>query len=295
MKRRIVLKGLPMKITAISAIVAMMILATLPVQVSAAPPAAGGDGEVIFNQKCIACHTLGGGTLVGPDLSGVTNLRDVDWLTRWLSAPDKMLADGDPIATELLQEFNNIPMPNLGLTDAEVSALIAYLQTQTGTESAATVAQPEAVSQPEVVATPAIPGNANTGSKLFIGESKLSNGGPACISCHSVDVIRSLGGGTLGPNLTHVYDRYGDAGLSAALNSLPFPTMQGVFADKPLTENEAVNLKEFLYQSNSTKQGPVEISGFILLGILGMIIFLVISHIVWIKRLDGVRKPLVGR
>jgi protein SCO1/2 len=95
------------------------------------------EGQTIFQEKCAACHTVGQGKLVGPDLQGVTTRRERDWLVRWIKAPDKMLTDGDPIATQLLQEFNNVPMPNLGLTDQQVEALIAYLQT---TESAPTTA-----------------------------------------------------------------------------------------------------------------------------------------------------------
>lgn len=95
------------------------------------------EGEKLFQEKCAACHTIGQGTLVGPDLQGVTTQRERDWLARWIKEPDKMLAEGDPIATQLLQEFNNVPMPNLGLTEQQVEALIAYLQT---TETSATTA-----------------------------------------------------------------------------------------------------------------------------------------------------------
>jgi len=280
--------------TGIRTIVAVLILATFLVQVSAAPPA-DGDGEAIFQKSCASCHTIGGGPLIGPDLKDVTTIRDVDWLTRWISAPDKMLAEGDPIATDLLQEFNNVPMPNLGLSDADVAALIAYLQAPAG-GSAATGAQPEVISQPEAPAPVVLLGNADSGGKLFAGEFKFENGGPACMSCHSVDSLSGLGGGSLGPNLTHVYDRYGDVGLSAALTSLPFPTMQGVFADKPLTEAEAADLKEFFYQANLSKgDSPVNTIWFAIIGVFGVMAFLIITQIIWIKRLDGVRKPLVGR
>ncbi len=86
------------------------------------------EGQALFQEKCASCHTIGAGKLVGPDLQGVTTRREQDWLARWIQAPDKMLAEGDPTATQLLQEFNNIPMPNLGLTDQQVEALIAYLE-----------------------------------------------------------------------------------------------------------------------------------------------------------------------
>ena len=96
----------------------------------AAPPAQSPEeGQVIFQQKCAACHTIGGGPLAGPDLQGVAARRDRDWLTRWIFEPDKMLAEGDPIVAELFQEFNNVPMPNPALSEAQVAAVLAYLET----------------------------------------------------------------------------------------------------------------------------------------------------------------------
>ncbi len=269
--------------------IAAVFLLAMPLAVVAAAPPKQGDGEATFQQKCAACHTVGGGKLVGPDLKGVTTERDVDWLTRWISAPDKMLADGDPIATGLLQEFNNVPMPNLGLTEAEVAALIDYLTEQSGGDTAAPVAAPT------VAPTPLPAGNPEAGGRLFVGEVRLTNGGPPCISCHSVDTIRGFGGGTLGPNLTHVYNRYGESGLAAALKGLPFPTMQGVFSKKPLTDREAADLRALFANVNRAVQQPVKFSIFIGLGILGAIVFFGISQLVWMKRLNGVRKPLIRR
>ncbi len=278
------------------------LLVILVYQAAAAPPAQSpGDGETIFGQKCAACHTIGGGKLVGPDLKGVTTLRDTDWLTRWISAPDKMLAEGDPIATDLLQEYNNVPMPNLGLSDPEVAALIAYFEAQDGTSAAPSPPQP-AEAQPAANAQPAqsgaasafADGNADFGYQLFVGEVPLANGGPACISCHSVNTIQGLGGGTLGPNLTQVYGRYGDAGLAATLTSLPFPTMQGVFGDHPLTEAEASHLYAFFIQADQSTTQPVKSGNFVWLGLGGFVLLLALSQLIWMKRLNGVRKPLVG-
>ena len=38
-------------------------------------------GMTTFDEKCSACHTIGSGPLVGPDLAGVTVVRDHEWLT----------------------------------------------------------------------------------------------------------------------------------------------------------------------------------------------------------------------
>jgi protein SCO1/2 len=84
-------------------------------------------GEYLFNTRCSSCHSLGGGDGVGPDLLGVTKKRDPKWLARWLKDPDKLLAEKDPVAMQLLAEYEELEMPNLGLGDVDVDALIEYL------------------------------------------------------------------------------------------------------------------------------------------------------------------------
>jgi serine/threonine protein kinase/uncharacterized protein YoxC len=87
------------------------------------------NGERSFQQKCAACHTIGGGPLIGPDLQGVRYRRDPNWLLRWIQEHDKMLAEGDQIATQLLQEYN-IPMPNLSVSESEAREILAYIESQ---------------------------------------------------------------------------------------------------------------------------------------------------------------------
>lgn len=90
-------------------------------------------GEQLFRTRCSSCHTLGAeaGALagphnVGPDLQGVTQRRERAWLVRWLKHPDKMIAEKDPIALALLEQYK-VAMPNLRLNDVEVAALLNYL------------------------------------------------------------------------------------------------------------------------------------------------------------------------
>jgi cytochrome c551/c552 len=94
-------------------------------------------GQNIFQNMCTACHTIGKGKLVGPDLAGVTSRREESWLKRQIKEPDRLVAENDPIAMQLLQEANNVPMIPLGLSDADVVAVIAYLKS---TEQQADVA-----------------------------------------------------------------------------------------------------------------------------------------------------------
>ena len=84
-------------------------------------------GEEIFQGNCAGCHTIGKGTLVGPDLSGVTLRREEDWLIRQIKDPDGLVAEKDPTALKLLKDFN-MPMVALGLSDTEIAAIISYLK-----------------------------------------------------------------------------------------------------------------------------------------------------------------------
>ncbi len=240
-----------------------------------------GEGQAIFQLYCIACHSIGAGIVVGPDLEGVTTRRDKDWLARWIAEPDKMLADGDPIATELFQEFNNIPMTNLGLSTADVEALIAYLDNPGGLVA----------SSPTAETLP--PGDSARGEAVFIGATGLQNGAPACISCHSTADVGLFGGGTLGPDLTNVQERYGEAGLPQTLQNLPFPTMRGVFGEKPLTDNEVADLNAYFAQANQSSAQALNYI-FVMLGLAGFGILMLISQLIWRKRLKEVRKPLLG-
>ena len=83
-------------------------------------------GKLDFETKCLACHSIGGGDKLGPDLHGVTQTRDEAWLKRWLKSPEQMVQT-DPIAKELLEKYK-IPMPNQNLSDQEIKQYIAYFK-----------------------------------------------------------------------------------------------------------------------------------------------------------------------
>jgi len=88
-------------------------------------------GQYLFGRDCAACHTVGQGDKIGPDLLGVTRVRDRKWLARMIQFPSDVLEEKDPIAMALLKKYNNVPMPHIWLNDAEVNYLIGYLDQQT--------------------------------------------------------------------------------------------------------------------------------------------------------------------
>jgi nitrite reductase (NO-forming) len=85
------------------------------------------QGKLDFESKCLACHSIGQGRKLGPNLAGVTRRRTDEWLTRWLKSPEKM-QESDADAKAILKEFNNIPMPNQSLNDAEIKQYIKYFR-----------------------------------------------------------------------------------------------------------------------------------------------------------------------
>lgn len=87
-------------------------------------------GDMLFRSKCEACHSVGVDEGIGPGLSAVTTRRDVNWLKRWIKEPDRMIAEQDPDALAMYQKYNNLPMPNLRLSDSEVETIVQYLTEQ---------------------------------------------------------------------------------------------------------------------------------------------------------------------
>ena len=151
---------------------------------------------------------------------------------------------------------------------------------------------------PPTQAPPA--GDAAVGKNLFTGTSRFQSGMAPCIACHSIAGIGALGGGTLGPDLTDTYTRYGgDAGMTAILTNIPFPTMIAVFGDDlVLTPQEQADVKAFLEQASTVGLGqrPAEaiwqLTG---LALVGVVILLGLSHLIWRRRIHKIRQPMVAR
>jgi mono/diheme cytochrome c family protein len=93
-------------------------------------------GEKVWtNKACHACHTFGG-RLGGPDLAGVMERRDHDWLRKWLKETETML-QGDPQAVAMAKDWDGKRMPNMKLTDQQIEALFHYMAQKTAEVNAA--------------------------------------------------------------------------------------------------------------------------------------------------------------
>ena len=87
------------------------------------------NGETLFKSYCVACHTIGQGRLVGPDLKDVNDKYDEDWLISFIQSSQTMVALGDEKAIALFNEYM-IPMPDQPLDVSQTKELLSYINTQ---------------------------------------------------------------------------------------------------------------------------------------------------------------------
>ena len=87
-------------------------------------------GAYTFRNHCAACHTIGRGDHLGPDLLNVSTTRDREWLTRFIVDPEQARAAGDLIALALRATYKQVLMPSLDLGTADAAVLIDYIDRQ---------------------------------------------------------------------------------------------------------------------------------------------------------------------
>ena len=134
----------------------------------------------------------------------------------------------------------------------------------------------------EVAEYAGIKGDYNTGKMLFTGEKRLTNGGPPCISCHSVGV-GALGGGILAPNLTKAFADPSKNPLisSAWVNGGGSPVMGPIFGNRNITDEEIANLRAFFKVQSEKDVAPSTTGAVAILGLGGFVGILVLFTIIW--------------
>ncbi len=85
------------------------------------------DGAALFNGNCVACHSIGKGKIVGPDLKDIAKRRPLDWVTKWVQNSAAVIASGDAYAVQIFKDNNNVPMPPQNLKPEEVKAVYEYI------------------------------------------------------------------------------------------------------------------------------------------------------------------------
>jgi mono/diheme cytochrome c family protein len=248
------------------------------------------DEAAFFRRNCFSCHTIGGGRLTGPDLKDVTQRKEREWLERFILNPKAVIDSGDSYAQQLQQEARGVVMPNVpGMTRERARALLDLIEAESALEKSQFVGL-------QISDRPFTREELGQGWTLFRGEKKLAAGGSACISCHTLKGARGLGGGRLGPDLTRVYERLqGRKGLAAWMMSPATPTMQALFREKPLANEEIlplVALFEDAAKQGGEDNGAAQLN-FFLMGLGGAVLMLLAFDAIWKGRFRGVRRAMV--
>ena len=95
---------------------------------TAAVPAEAQSMHAMFAKACAGCHSIGRGDRVGPDLAGVSERRQLGWLTRFIADPEHVRRQKDPIALALAAKFPAVRMPAMGISEMEAANLVAYIE-----------------------------------------------------------------------------------------------------------------------------------------------------------------------
>ena len=85
------------------------------------------EGAALYKTKCTACHKVGK-KFIGPAPNGVLERRSPEWIMNMILDPEGMVKN-DPIAKQLLIEYNGSPMANQSLTEAEARSILEYFRT----------------------------------------------------------------------------------------------------------------------------------------------------------------------
>lgn len=224
-------------------------------------------GAELYQANCSACHQPGGEGIPGafPPLAGNPAAADADYV-------DEVIRNGREGQLEVLGQSYDSPMPPVAaLDDEQRAAVVAYVVSIAGASDQPAVTPPE---DDEPDAAPVV-GDIDRGHDLFVGSNRFDNGGAACASCHSAGEVGTLGGSSLGPNLTGTFESLGgEAGLSAWLINPPAPTMTPIFSDHPMTEAEIADVVAFLGDAPQQKAPSNDVDGLLIAGLIGLVILI---------------------
>lgn len=243
------------------------------------------DGAALF-KPCAACHTIGGGKTIGPDLKDITKRRTNEWLVKFIQSSTAMVKSGDPDAVAVFNQFNKIPMPDYTLSAEQINQILKHIEAGSGS------AQVDPVKaflqhQADSILNLNSPFDIQAGKELFAGNKRFENGGASCVSCHNVTYENTGKGGTLAKDLTKAYTRLGGfTGIKGIISAAPFPAMLAAYEKHQVTEIENARLQLFLKSADSQNpaEPPVEKTWFLYSAIVAGVFILVVISGLWSQR-----------
>lgn len=64
------------------------------------------NGQHIFTNRCIVCHSLDDQIVVGPGLLNILQRRDTSWVRNFILDSQVLIASGDSLARRIFQKFD---------------------------------------------------------------------------------------------------------------------------------------------------------------------------------------------
>jgi mono/diheme cytochrome c family protein len=267
--------------------IVFLLILSLPVCLLANVP------SELFSNKCAACHTIGKGRLVGPDLKNISQKRDNTWLLEFIGSSQTLIKSGDADAVSVYNEYNKLLMPDPLISDSEIAEILTYIKE---------VSSGNIVESTQVIIDPLAETNDDNiirGRKLFNGQTRLENSGASCLSCHHVKDDLAYPGGNLAKELTESFSVMGGAGVIAIIRNSPFPAMAQAYQKHALTEAEVIDLGAYLksVSEKSIYQHPRDYSlTFLYLGQLAFLLFLgAILAAFWKRKKETVNQKIYNR
>ncbi len=84
------------------------------------------EGAKIYKEKCTSCHKPDK-RFIGPSPKGIFERRTPEWVMNMILNPEQMVKE-DPIAKQLLLDYNLSPMANQNLTEEEARKVVEYFR-----------------------------------------------------------------------------------------------------------------------------------------------------------------------
>lgn len=225
----------------------------------------------LYVQRCIGCHTLGGGSMLsGPDLLPSTQWNVADLRL----AIQRMEKNVGPMTAEEIDGYIAL------LKDPKVRERVAAEEKRASLAFEATLE----------------PASAAEGRRLYEGAKALRNGGMACAACHQVNGS----GGTMAADLTAAFSRMGETGLRSAIQQANFNVMRAAYRNHPITAQEAAHLTAYL-KSVDPSQAPAS-AGVVVekhlvstAALSGAVLFVGMMVVLYRNRRVGTRARLVSQ
>lgn len=238
-------------------------------------------GAELYQQQCAACHRIGQGRFVGPDLANITEKRDRDWLIRFIRSSETLIKQGDSLAVAISEEYNGLLMPDADMTDSEIELVLQYIE---GMSSDGV----EMVDIPfESIIADATPEDIELGSRLFEGRARFANLGASCLSCHGGPANIMFTDKSYSKDLTKTFVAMGEPGMTSIITNPPFPVMAASYKNNPLKPEEVRALLAYLDHTSKKKADefvPVTGSGFLAYSALGAVALVFVFSLFWFKR-----------